>query len=89
MYPLGAELVLVHVDATDLDANAISVATSGSTPPGAVLLSPVTNSVTSSTKDALSAGTPGPVSWKETRSKRGKVEKMRGRESEREREKRE
>ena len=32
MYSLGAEPLLVHLLATDLDASAISVATSDSTP---------------------------------------------------------
>ena len=61
--------MLVHLEAIE-EANAISVATSASTPPGGVLDTPVTKLVTSSTNVSLSAGTPGPVNWKDTRSER-------------------
>ena len=73
MYPLGAELELVHLAATlstDLVANTNSVAASRSTPSGGVYLRPFIKSFTSFTKDSLSAGTSGPVSWKDTRSGR-------------------
>lgn len=69
-YPLGAELESVHLEATDLDANAISVATSDSTPSGGMAVPPVIKFSSSSTKDSLSVGTLGPVSWKDSWSRR-------------------
>ena len=72
MYWLGAELLLVHLVAMDLDANAISVATSGSTPSGGVARPPVMNEVRLVTKGPVSLlpGTLSPVNWKDSRSGR-------------------